>query len=650
AADMSQASFSDLLVGAINCESQIGAQILNPLDGDLTLEATGGTLRILDGFGLNGGGNRHDATLRAGRNIDFDAAITGLQDLTARAGTDGNGSVNIRTSLLDINGDAVFAAADDINLSPTFPFINIWTNGSQTYDGDLVANATAQLISWQNGGLELTGDLLFDGSPFVLMRSVGGSVYVDGSIDTSFAGLGRFVANAQTGNVWINGDIGAVNPLNAMELTAEDGLIILSGDLVRAREDIFLNNFEGRRTAFADIIGLSDNLEIRSENGGIYIGKNHKFTQLGDLTLRAINGEITLNDVSTFGNLLVDSPMISIFLREPLEILTYLGFDVESFVVNFVAGGSISFTSAPTTVGDGGTPWFSSVNDSPDASTTLEDFVWWQNVPLDMQDFYFDTVVLVLEAVQESGPTPPEPPIPPDPPQPPGPPNPPVPPAPPAPNPDDPSLAIAEGSQIAEPPVDLLIFADSDTDGSILLTDLGDIGIEVEGPANSDSELRGSLSRSRVVSDYTANAINVNPDTGNIRVKQARISTKVTDQALQEYQNVLVRQPGDATTILEQNQTTAMSDSIQQAWTSYRDSAGSDATGDGFRSWLDSSGNTQAREFVNGLRTVYTTLKASGLNGPELNHARNTAMGRILKSGTSQSGMSTADLSAATGS
>ena len=93
-----------------------------------------------------------------------------------------------------------------------------------------------------------------------------------------------------------------------------------------------------------------------------------------------------------------------------------------------------------------------------------------------------------------------------------------------------------------------------------------------------------------------------------------------------------------------------MSDSIQQAWTSYRDSAGSDATGDGFRTWLDSSGNTQAREFVNGLRTVYTTLEASGLNGPELNHARNTTMGRILKSGTSQSGMSTADLSAATGS
>ena len=474
------------------------------------------------------------------------------------------------------------------------------------------------------------------------MRSAGGSVYVDGSIDTTVSGQGTFIAQAVPGNVEIGGDIGASNALDSVDLESDEGLIILSGGLVRAENDILLNNTDGVRTAFADIVGLSDNLEIRSENGNIFIGRNHKFTQLGDLTLRAINGEITLNDISTFGSLLVDSPMISIFLREPIQILTYLGIDIESFVVNFVAGETISFTSTPVTVGAGGTPWFSSVEESPNEDNTLRDFVWYDNVPLDMQDFYYDTVVLILEADEESGPTPPGPPGPPDPP---GPPN----PAPnPTPDPDDSSLAIAEGAQTAELPVDLLVYADSDTDGSILLTDLGDLGVDVEGPANSDSELRGSLNRSRVVSDYTANAINVNPDTGNILVKQARISSKVADQALLEYQNVLTMQPGDPNAILEQNQTTAMSDSIQQAWTAYSESAGSDASGTGFRTWLDSSGNTQARDFVSGLSSVYSTMEASGLNAPELDHARSTAMGRILRSGSAQSGMSTADLVAAT--
>ena len=600
-----------------------------------------GDIRMNGRIGTTSSGQGGFVALAGDGDVDINGDITGLQDLSLIAGSTGDGSINIRSGLIDIKGDAVFTAADRINLSPTAPVINIWTDGSQTYNGDLVADATSQLISWQNGDIEVNGDLSLDGSPLVLMRSEGGSVYVDGSIDTTVAGQGTFIAEAGVGNVEIGGDIGASNALDSVNLESEDGLIILSGGLVRAENDISLNNFEGTRTAFADIVGLADDLEIRSESGSIFIGRNHKFTQLGDLTLRAINGEITLNDISTFGSLLVDSPMISIFLREPIGILTYLGFNIDSFVVNFVSGGTISFTSAPVTVGSGGTPWFSSVEESPDADTTLQDFVWWENVPLDLQDFYYDTVVLILEATEESGPTPPGPPGPPTPPNPPGPPN-------PVPTPSESSLAIAEGAQTAELPVDLLIFADADPDGSLLLTDLSDLGIEVEGPANSDSELRGSLARSRVVSDYTANAINVNPDTGNIRVKQARISAKVADRALLEYQNVLTMQPGDPDQILEQNQTTAMSNSIQQAWTAYRESAGKDASGDGFRTWLDSSGNTQARDYVSGLRSVYATMESSGLNGPELDHARNITMGRILKSGTAPGGMNTVDLLAAT--
>lgn len=204
-------------------------------------------------------------------------------------------------------------------------------------------------------------------------------------------------------------------------------------------------------------------------------------------------------------------------------------------------------------------------------------------------------------------------------------------------------MGASEGDQLLTDEVDI--------QGPIILVDIGDLGIDVEGPASSESELRGSLSRSHVLSDYTVNAVNVNPDTGNIRVKQARLSGKIVEQALVNYQGVLTRQPGDAITILEENQTGAMSNSIQEAWTKYSSSAGSDASGSGFRTWLDSSaGDSKARGYVNGLGSVYKSLEASGLNATELNFSRTTTMQRILKSGSTQSDMTPAELSSAMGS
>ena len=93
--------------------------------------------------------------------------------------------------------------------------------------------------------------------------------------------------------------------------------------------------------------------------------------------------------------------------------------------------------------------------------------------------------------------------------------------------------------------------------------------------------------------------VNVNPDSGNIRIKQARLSGKIVEQALIRYQGVLTKQPGDAIAILEENQTASLSNSIQNAWTKYSDSTGNDGSGSGFRTWLDSgAGDAKARDYV----------------------------------------------------
>ena len=98
-------------------------------------------------------------------------------------------------------------------------------------------------------------------------------------------------------------------------------LIVLGGNIIHAKNDIYLNNFDGDRTLIADIAGLSGDLSITSDDGDILIGKNQKISTLGNLTLRATNGAITLNDMSTLGNLVVDSPDISIYLRDLIDLL-----------------------------------------------------------------------------------------------------------------------------------------------------------------------------------------------------------------------------------------------------------------------------------------------------------------------------------------
>ncbi len=177
---------------------------------------------------------------------------------------------------------------------------------------------------------------------------------------------------------------------------------------------------------------------------------------------------------------------------------------------------------------------------------------------------------------------------------------------------------------------------------------LGDLGIEVEGPASSNDELRGSINRTHILSDFTVNAVNVNPDTGNVRVKVGRLDGAVAEQSLIAYQAVLTKQPGDAVATLNENRTAPMADSIQAAWKSYSDSAGSNGSGEGFRSWLDAgSGDAKARDYVNGLRSVYQKLDSIGLTPAELNQARSSAMQSMLETSSNQSGMNAADLSAA---
>ena len=139
-----------------------------------------------------------------------------------------------------------------------------------------------------------------------------------------------------------------------------------------------------------------------------------------------------------------------------------------------------------------------------------------------------------------------------------------------------------------------------------------------------------------VIANFPIN--NVNPDTGNIRVKERRLNSAIVETTLLGYQNVLSSQPGDALSNIEGNNTSAIANSLQNSWTSYATSESS-PTAAGFRTYIDQNdGQGTTRDYVDGLRSVFKDLGRTGVTGYELQYSRDSTAQRILDSGTTTGG------------
>ncbi len=597
------------LTSAINVTSQIGTNVLHMFDGDVSIDSSE-NVSVIDGFHLNG----HDLDINAGSNINLFNEVTGLNDFTLTAAD----TIEFGDSFTDIAGNAAFTASE-IRVNASSP-VSIETGGWQTWDGDVVLQETDLSVTAE--WAEFTGTIDSDGP----MHASELSIDVDGEL--------RML-----------GSIGASGALGAIDLSAD--LITLGGTEINAYGDILLNG-DGHAEfgEAATIVGLADSLSITSFMGNILLGQNEVFTQLGDLSMES-TGLVRIGDVNTLGDFSVTAPNIEIMSREGGHVLQSDGTHAFSPGVACIAGGSIFFSSTPTILGTlGADPVFASVEESSSFVSTLSGFETMQQAPLDMSDFTFGDVVLNLipvaadnggggdpgDGTDDSSPG--------------------------GSTPDglqglniSPLLASAEqvGATEGEPletedPEEGVL---ADSEG--LIVSASDLSIDVEILTDNPDDQQGSLTRADILANYPVN--NVNPATGNIRVKQRRLNRNMLRKSLVKYQDLLALQPGDVEANLESNNTSHIADSIKASWAEYAESQEGDPTGAGFGDWMNSDGSqVEARQYILDLREVFSDLNKSGLSSGEFAYARFRTIERIMESSSEQGGMTPSQLSATLGS
>ncbi|MCH2148517.1 MAG: filamentous hemagglutinin N-terminal domain-containing protein [Phycisphaerales bacterium] len=565
------------LGSAIDVTSRVGTNVLNNFDGDVSISSNN-DVSLNQGFDLQG----HDLSLSAGRNVNIHAEATGLNNFMVEGGE----RIVLGSSFTDIAGNATFISPD-ITVSGSSP-VSIATGGNQLWDGAVRLNTDLDIAA-----AEAT---------------------FEGSINGNYA----FETDVANG-LQLNGNLGDIESLARIDLSAD---LITFGEfceLIRADGDILLNA-DGRDALpeAATIVGLADALTIESTNGDIRMGQHEVFTQMGDLTLEAYSGTITLGDLNTYGDMFVGAPNIELLNHAGGNILLPDGTLIFLPGVHYLATGTITFTTTPIVLGDGVNPIFASGEFSIDEGEggTLAGFDWIQNPDVDIDDFTFGDTVLNVHPGENT-----------------------------AANNDGGDVDTLAGD-VAAFPTDLAaaeqvgLFEDeigdvdeSTIEGPLTLVSLADLGIDIEQIAESDQDLQGAISRTDVLANYPG--ANINPESGNILVKQRRLKDSVVQQALQNYQDVLAQQPGDTLVNINENNTAPMANSIQSSWATYAEANGDAATPAGFQAFLgQNEGQTATQAYVDGLQNVFGDLARSGLSTGEVSQARDLTAQRILESGT----------------
>ena len=349
------------LGSAIDVTSRVGTNVLNNFDGDVSISSNN-DVSLNQGFDLQG----HDLSLSAGRNVHLHAEATGLNNLMVEGGE----RIVLGSSFTDIAGNATFISPD-ITVNGSSP-VSIATGGSQLWDGAVRLNTD----------LDITAD----------------EATFEGSINGNYA----FETDVANG-LQLNGNLGDIESLARIDLSAD---LITFGEfceLIRADGDILLNA-DGRDALpeAATIVGLADSLSIESANGDIRMGQHEVFTQMGDLTLEAYTGTITLGDVNTYGDMFVGAPNIELLNHSGGNILLPDGTLVFLPGVHYLANGTITFTTTPIVVGDGVNPIFASGEISEAETGTLAGFDWIQDLDVGIDDFMFGGTVLNVHPGENS--------------------------------------------------------------------------------------------------------------------------------------------------------------------------------------------------------------------------------------------------------
>ncbi|MGI9013146.1 MAG: beta strand repeat-containing protein [Phycisphaerales bacterium] len=261
---------------------------------------------------------------------------------------------------------AVNGGGNDFTINATDTFLNGPVNNVAHLETDAAGTTRIGADITVTNGMTFNDPVLLIGD--AQLSDSGGGIIFRRELDGQRALVIRTTEDARFG-----GNIGEVSALLRFE-TIVDGTLIFEESLIQVVGDIIFNDQIDLLAvpAFATI-GADGNLVIQSLTGNFTMGQDQKMSILGDLTINAPNGTVTIGDVNTLGDFRITANSILLLSRAPGFVRNADGSTSVDTGLDEVAGGRFFFNVTPVLLGAGSVQ-FSNPQGNGDALGTLAGF------------------------------------------------------------------------------------------------------------------------------------------------------------------------------------------------------------------------------------------------------------------------------------
>ncbi|MBX3375928.1 MAG: filamentous hemagglutinin N-terminal domain-containing protein [Phycisphaeraceae bacterium] len=440
---------------------------------------------------------------------------------------------------------------------------NINTEGGSMLFGDRVLIFRDSTLTDTNGlGVAFGSTIDSEGTPQAL------SVLVD--IDSNAS-----IASPTIASIRLGGNIGSTLALRTLRLGNNRTTVPTVATIVA-----------GLTTSNTPISGFD--LKINT-TGAFAMGAFNKMTVIGNVTINA-GGPSAIGDISALGNISVTAPSIAIRTRPGGLVLGNFGSSLINSTdtgVDFVAGGSIFFSTTPTLLGGFGFPSFatpSSVNISPNLSGFAQRAF---GQPITANLMFNGGTYLDLRST----------------------------------GPSNVNISNVIAGEVPTPDQAGTLALDAGVDNEEINL-LGQMGITTR--SLDEKEFIEFLLGRRLVNDAGAD-----PSASDYAVTINRLPSSVVRRVLQSYREVFWKETynpetGESTW---EPQTDRVGRVLSAAWAEYAGAAGAKADALGFRAYLEAlPAQAEALNYLNSLRELFSELGYLGLTSAENRIARDTIL------------------------
>lgn len=188
------------------------------------------------------------------------------------------------------------------------------------------------------------GTIRIEGGTLLLARGVQNVV---GAAPANLALFGTSEPSADGSPIRLGGDLGSLaNPLGRLTLGTSGGVV--RGGVSATATVFFADGFDDQGRLVYDSLNADAAFGIYADN--LIMGRGQKITALGDLTIHATQ-DAWISDLSALGDLTVKAKRIIVRAREAADVLNNADGREVDLGVDWVAGGVMDFSVAPTIEG-----------------------------------------------------------------------------------------------------------------------------------------------------------------------------------------------------------------------------------------------------------------------------------------------------------